>query len=146
MFLISLDVTSGALVQHFRWRLMYSVQWEIDICAYIKETITKIRCFSRENCKCQLCLVIGALCVETVVRRTPMPRFTPFHTLTFISSNKTYSKGKEYRFKCLATSYGFFNELEALIPRHKSHILMLKLRGPQKEHLKSLQVHVFIAS
>ena len=29
IFLISLHVTSGALSEHFRWRLMYSVQWEM---------------------------------------------------------------------------------------------------------------------
>ena len=43
---------------------------------YVSETITKIRCFSRDKCKCQLCLVISALCVGTVMRRTLMARFT----------------------------------------------------------------------
>ena len=104
-------------------------QQTTDIGTYVSGTITKIRCFSRDNCKCQLCLAISALSVVTALRRILMARFTAFHTLTFISSKIT----QEYRLAiCPATSCGLFYGLEALILRHKSHIFNAEIAWPSK--------------
>ena len=83
--------------------------------------IAKIHCFSRENCKCLLCLAMGAPCVETVVRRILMLHFTAFHTQTFISSKQTYRRKRISFLIHVVTSCGFYNKLGALIPQHKSH-------------------------
>ena len=65
--------------------------------------------------------------------KDPDATFNRFaHILTFISSKKMCNKEKEYRLMSANCSCGFFHELEALIPRYKSHLFNAETAWPSK--------------
>ena len=72
-------------------------QQVIDIDKYDTEKIHQLTVLTYPTCSSHpgdSCIV----CMETVVRKIPLPYFTAFHTPTFISSKQTYSKEKGCHF------------------------------------------------